>query len=62
MQTPAAFEYERATSVEGVIASLQRLGDDARVIAGGHSLLPMMKLRIAAPEHLIHIKDLAEMR
>ena len=62
MQTPAAFEYERATSVEGVIASLQRLGDDARIIAGGHSLLPMMKLRLAAPEHLIDINDLAELR
>jgi carbon-monoxide dehydrogenase medium subunit len=44
MQTPAAFEYERATSVEDAIASLQRLGPEARVIAGG-SLLPMMKLR-----------------
>jgi carbon-monoxide dehydrogenase medium subunit len=62
LQTPAAFEYERATSVEGVIASLQRLGDDARIIAGGHSLLPMMKLRLAAPEHLIDINDLAELR
>ena len=47
VQTPAAFEYERATSVEGAIASLQRLGSEARVIAGGHSLLPMMKLRLA---------------
>jgi len=58
MQTPAPFEYERATSVEGVIASLQRLGSEARVIAGGHSLLPMMKLRLANPEHLIDINDL----
>ena len=58
MQTPASFEYERATSVEGAIASLQRLGSEARVIAGGHSLLPMMKLRLANPEHLIDINDL----
>ena len=61
MQTPAAFEYERATSVEGVISSLERLGPEARVIAGGHSLLPMMKLRLANPEHLIDINDLTEL-
>jgi carbon-monoxide dehydrogenase medium subunit len=61
VQTPAPFEYERATSVEGAIASLQRLGSDARLIAGGHSLLPMMKLRLAQPEHLIDINDLHEL-
>ena len=61
MQTPASFEYERATSVEGAIAALQRLGSEARVIAGGHSLLPMMKLRLANPEHLIDINDLHEL-
>ena len=61
MQTPAAFEYERATSVEGAIEALGRLGSEARVIAGGHSLLPMMKLRLANPEHLIDINDLHEL-
>jgi aerobic carbon-monoxide dehydrogenase medium subunit len=61
MQTPAPFGYERATSVEGAIASLQRLGPEARVIAGGHSLLPMMKLRLANPEHLVDINDLGEL-
>jgi aerobic carbon-monoxide dehydrogenase medium subunit len=61
MQTPAPFEYERATSVDGAIASLERLGPEARIIAGGHSLLPMMKLRLANPEHLIDINDLAEL-
>ena len=61
MQTPAPFEYERATSVEGAIAALERLGPEARVIAGGHSLLPMMKLRLATPEHLIDINDLNEL-
>jgi carbon-monoxide dehydrogenase medium subunit len=61
LQTPAPFEYERATSVEGAIASLARLGSEARVIAGGHSLLPMMKLRLANPEHLIDINDLHEL-
>ena len=61
MQTPASFEYERATSVEGAIAALQRLGSEARVIAGGHSLLPMMKLRLANPEHLVDINDIDEL-
>ena len=61
MQTPAPFEYERATSVEGAIAALERLGSDARIIAGGHSLLPMMKLRLAAPAHLVDINDLDEL-
>jgi carbon-monoxide dehydrogenase medium subunit len=61
VQTPAPFEYERATSVEGAIASLHRLGSEARIIAGGHSLLPMMKLRLANPEHLIDINDLDEL-
>jgi carbon-monoxide dehydrogenase medium subunit len=61
VQTPAPFEYQRATSVDGAIASLERLGPEARVIAGGHSLLPMMKLRLAQPEHLIDINDLHEL-
>jgi carbon-monoxide dehydrogenase medium subunit len=61
VQTPAPFEYERATTVDGAIASLARLGPAARVIAGGHSLLPMMKLRLASPEHLIDINDLTEL-
>ena len=61
MQTPAPFEYERATSVEGALAALERLGSDVRIIAGGHSLLPMMKLRLANPSHLIDINDLAEL-
>ena len=61
MQTPAPFEYERATSVDGAIAALERLGSEARIIAGGHSLLPMMKLRLATPEHLIDINDLREL-
>ena len=61
MQTPAPFEYERATSVDGAIASLVKHDGDARIIAGGHSLLPMMKLRLANPEHLIDINDLNEL-
>jgi carbon-monoxide dehydrogenase medium subunit len=61
LQTPAAFEYERATSVQGVIDALKRHRPEARIIAGGHSLLPMMKLRLANPEHLIDINGLDEL-
>ena len=60
MQVPAPFEYERATSVDHAIALMERLGDEARVVAGGHSLLPMMKLRLAMPEYLIDINDLVD--
>ncbi|MDT5169392.1 MAG: aerobic carbon-monoxide dehydrogenase medium subunit [Mycobacterium sp.] len=59
MQVPGPFEYERATSVDHAIGLLDRLGEEARIVAGGHSLLPMMKLRIANPEYLIDINDLA---
>jgi aerobic carbon-monoxide dehydrogenase medium subunit len=59
MQTPAPFGYERASSVDDAIATLQRLGSEARVIAGGHSLLPMMKLRLANPEHLVDINGIS---
>jgi aerobic carbon-monoxide dehydrogenase medium subunit len=58
MQVPAPFEYERATSVEHAIGLMERLGSAARLIAGGHSLLPMMKLRLANFEYLIDINDL----
>jgi carbon-monoxide dehydrogenase medium subunit len=61
VQVPAPFEYERASSVEDALALLERLGPEARVIAGGHSLLPMMKLRLAAPEHLVDVNDLHEL-
>src|SRR5437763_680016 len=61
VQTPAPFDYERATSVEGAIASLAEPGPEARLIAGGHSLLPMMKLRLANPEYLIDINDLEDL-
>jgi aerobic carbon-monoxide dehydrogenase medium subunit len=61
MQVPAHFEYERATSVDHAIALLARWGSEARVVAGGHSLIPMMKLRLARPEALIDINDLTEL-
>jgi len=59
MQVPGPFEYERATSVDHAIGLLDRLGEGAMIVAGGHSLLPMMKLRIANPEYLVDINDLA---
>jgi carbon-monoxide dehydrogenase medium subunit len=61
VQVPAPFDYERATSVDDALARLARLGPEARVVAGGHSLLPMMKLRVASPDALVDINDLAEL-
>ena len=58
MQVPAPFEYERATSVDHAISLMERLGSTSRLIAGGHSLLPMMKLRLASFDYLIDINDL----
>jgi carbon-monoxide dehydrogenase medium subunit len=59
LQVPAPFDYERATSVEEALTLLEELGPGARLLAGGHSLLPMMKLRLAVPEHVIDIDPLA---
>jgi aerobic carbon-monoxide dehydrogenase medium subunit len=58
VQVPGPFEYERATSVDHAIGLLERLGSTARLVAGGHSLLPMMKLRLANFDYLIDINDL----
>jgi aerobic carbon-monoxide dehydrogenase medium subunit len=58
MQVPAPFEYARASTVDEAVALLQQHGDTARLIAGGHSLLPMMKLRLANFEYLIDINEL----
>ena len=62
MQVPAPFEYERASSVDEAIALLERHGEEARLIAGGQSLLPLMKLRFAEPEALVDINDLTELQ
>ncbi|MFC4244293.1 FAD binding domain-containing protein [Gryllotalpicola reticulitermitis] len=61
MQISAPFDYARAQSVDDALALLTRYGEDARLIAGGHSLLPMMKLRLARPEWLIDINELQEL-
>jgi aerobic carbon-monoxide dehydrogenase medium subunit len=60
LQVPAPFEYARATSVDNAIELLAELGPEARLLAGGHSLLPMMKLRLASPEYVIDIDPLAD--
>ena len=59
---PGSFEYHRPESVEAAISLLQSLGEDARVVAGGHSLIPMMKLRMAVPEHLVDLQDIAALK
>ena len=61
MQIPAPFDYVRATTVDDALELLARYGPESRVVAGGHSLLPMMKLRLARPEWLIDINDLYEL-
>ena len=57
----APFEYHRAASVDEALALLAQYGDDGKLIAGGHSLLPVMKLRFAQPAHLIDIRRVAEL-
>ena len=61
MQVPAQVEYEKAASVEHALALLARYGPESRVLAGGHSLIPMMKLRLAQPETLVDINGLTEL-
>lgn len=58
---PAAFEYVRATSIDEAIAALAANPDEAKILAGGHSLLPLMKLRLAAPGVLVDIGRIAEL-
>ena len=53
---PAAFEYHSPTSVKDALGLLGKLGDDAKILAGGHSLIPMMKLRLAQPKHLVDLR------
>ncbi|MGB3444373.1 MAG: xanthine dehydrogenase family protein subunit M [Actinophytocola sp.] len=61
MQVPASFQYRKATSIEHALTLLAEYGPESVVVAGGHSLLPMMKLRLAHPEALIDINDLDEL-
>jgi carbon-monoxide dehydrogenase medium subunit len=59
---PPSFEYHRPASIDEAVGLLATLGPEAKILAGGHSLLPMMKLRFAFPEHLIDINRIAELR
>ncbi len=58
---PVAFEYERADSAEAALALLGEHGDEAKLLAGGHSLIPLMKFRLAAPAVLVDIGRLSEL-
>ncbi|HZD65550.1 MAG TPA: xanthine dehydrogenase family protein subunit M [Acidimicrobiales bacterium] len=58
---PAAFDYARAGSAEEALALLAEHGDDAKLLAGGHSLLPLMKLRLATPALLVDVGRLADL-
>jgi len=58
---PAAFEYHRAASVKEALGLIQQYGDEAKLLSGGHSLLPILKLRLAQPRHLIDIARIAEL-
>ena len=59
---PREFEYHAPGSVSDAVGLLDRLGDEAKVLAGGHSLLPMMKMRFAAPAHLVDLGRIADLR
>jgi aerobic carbon-monoxide dehydrogenase medium subunit len=59
---PPSFEYHAPRSIGEALSLLSRLGGDAKLLAGGHSLLPMMKLRFAQPEHLIDLGRIADLR
>ncbi len=58
---PARFDYHRAESIEEALSLLDRYGDDAKVLAGGMSLIPLMKLRFASPGHLVDVNPVAEL-
>ena len=59
---PGAFAYHRPTSVKDAVGLLAKLGDEGRALAGGHSLIPMMKLRLATPANLVDLAGIAELK
>src|SRR6476646_11372993 len=59
---PGPFAYHRPASVKEAVSLLVSLGEDARAIAGGHSLIPMMKLRLASPAHLVDLAGVADLK
>ena len=58
---PVPFEYHRAGTVQEAVSLLARYGEGAKLLAGGHSLLPLMKLRLAEPKHLVDIRRIPEL-
>jgi carbon-monoxide dehydrogenase medium subunit len=62
MMIPGSFSYHRPASVADAVKLLSELGEDARPLAGGHSLVPMMKLRLATPAHLIDLHGIAALK
>lgn len=59
---PGSFTYHRPKSLADAVGLLADLGEDARALAGGHSLIPMMKLRLASPEHLVDLADIGDLK
>jgi carbon-monoxide dehydrogenase medium subunit len=59
---PAAFDYHSPKTVQEALGLMGKLGDDAKVVAGGHSLIPMMKLRLAQPKHLIDLRNVSGLK
>src|ERR1700730_10255650 len=59
---PGSFSYHRPSSVAEAVGLLAKLGDDGRALAGGHSLIPMMKLRLAEPAHLVDLAGIADLK
>src|ERR1700733_7963088 len=59
---PGSFAYHRPTSVKEAVSLLAQWGEDGRALAGGHSLIPMMKLRLAMPAHLVDLAGISELK
>src|SRR6202050_1354230 len=59
---PGSFSYHRPSSVQEAVGLLTKLGDDGRALAGGHSLIPMMKLRLATPANLVDLAGIADLK
>src|ERR1700731_785846 len=59
---PGSFDYHRPKSVREAVALLADLGEEARPLPGGHSLIPMMKLRLATPDHLVDLGGIGDLK
>ena len=59
---PGTFDYHRPTTLDSAVALLVQLGEEARPLAGGHSLIPLMKTRLASPEHLIDLSAIESLK